>query len=794
MKHPMQSLSIRFLIVIFLVLAVGGILLNRATLNIVKKEILSRSLLHYQQIIENEALRVDAAITEGSLLALALAHSPELQNLVVDPHVQKFRQEAESRLESFLATNRRFSGGAVISSHYQLLLAVLGKDAPPDADGNHYWAASFEGGVDPFNAMARIPVFIDQVPIPSHQQTQTRYMVPILDRDTVLRGIVALDLSLSSLLETLHFSHLNYNYMVLDEEGDILQQFIQGETGLSENQLLELRNTHQSRFIRNPGGAFPFSGDGEEFMVIFRRITPQDQTGLQFTLVGLIPANHIYGSVSIVERVVTSSMVAAFLLIFLLLAFYIFRHVQPIRALALSLNNYRPGEAFSISTEERRRSDEIGYLHRNFANLIDQLENAFSALQERVKELGEKNRKLEQATQEAYELGQAKSDFLAVMSHEIRTPLNAIVGYAKLVESEVRDPECRQYCQRINANSDRLLSLIDNILDFTRISSGRTTLDKKPFFPAEELENLHLDFQDQVKKDTVKFLLTFTGERNLALIGDVNRWHQIIDNLISNALKFTDQGMVHLDARVIENPRDPHTVLFHLDVIDTGMGIPPEKLEIIFEPFEQADNSMRRRFQGTGLGLAISRRLVNLMGGTMHVRSQVGKGSCFSVRLPFSFDRTILESASPEPEPVAEVQDLRGLSFLIVEDDEANAAVFRDHLLHHGASRVEHVDTEKLLIHELAENTYDCILMDTHLGDDDGIAMTRRIRQGLIPVKNEEKLLIYVVSAHIDPHGTTSARAIGAQGYWAKPINFKAFLNALQRDLRAKRETTSEKS
>jgi two-component system, sensor histidine kinase len=309
---------------------------------------------------------------------------------------------------------------------------------------------------------------------------------------------------------------------------------------------------------------------------------------------------------------------------------------RPLQAITQVAERITGGD---LSTRaEINTQNEIGQLARAFNQMID-------AIQKRETDLREQAETLRIATAKAKESTRVKTEFLANMSHELRTPLSAIIGFSDTLlmgMSGELNPKQRHKMERVKENGQRLLALINNILDLTRIEARRIEITPKPFAPRVLAERLSAQMVVLAERNGLDFKTSIDPDVPSMLMGDEPRIEQIVVNLLSNAFKFTDKGLVTLS--VFTNP-DPKT--WNIAVTDTGNGIPPHALDLIFEEFRQVDGSSTRAYQGSGLGLAITRNLVQLMDGHISVESEVGKGSTFTVAFPIIETTTdqVLEKA-----------------------------------------------------------------------------------------------------------------------------------------------------
>lgn len=397
--------------------------------------------------------------------------------------------------------------------------------------------------------------------------------------------------------------------------------------------------------------------------------------------------------------------------------------------------------AGSDDYQRRFRGYEAGavdFLHKPIdTHMLRSKAEVFFALyrqqQQLQASLAENARLLEESRQYATALKEAdqrKDEFLANMSHEIRTPMNAVVGLATILSmTEPLSDKQREFISTLRMSADALLNLINDLLDISKIESSKVELEQVPFCLAKMADEAAR--MSRIRAEEKGLTLTIEQDANIrhqVFLGDSARLRQVLLNLCTNAIKFTDKGSVTIRLRGEKLEANRATVV--LEVTDTGIGIAPEKLDRVFQKFEQADSSISRKYGGTGLGLAISRMLVELMGGRISVRSKLGEGSTFSVMLPMAFapSEQATPSTTAEDTTTADREAGRKPRVLLVEDHAPNVLVARAFLENFGYD-IEVVSNGEDAVRRAADAQYAAVLMDVQMHGMNGYEATQAIRE-----------------------------------------------------------------
>ncbi|WP_104036598.1 ATP-binding protein [Vibrio jasicida] len=388
--------------------------------------------------------------------------------------------------------------------------------------------------------------------------------------------------------------------------------------------------------------------------------------------------------------------------------------------------------------------------------------------QHRVNKLKHLNDDLTEATDKAERAAKAKSQFLATMSHELRTPMNGVLGISQIIASETQEPKTKEHVQVILDSGQHLMTILNDILDFSKVEENKLDLEEAPFNLSQVLTPVCSAIQPLIEEKNIQLFIENEVPDQVEFQGDCARIRQILFNLAGNAVKFTHDGHV-----LIRSELDQERRRLVLSVNDTGIGIPADKQDRIFNSFEQADTSTTRKFGGTGLGLAIVKKITELMGGEVKIKSVEGIGTQFLVDIPIPWEeKSVLQPEQAKEESKGESKS--NLRILLAEDNRVNAIVAKGFCEKLGHT-VEIAENGLIATKKAQENQYDLILMDNHMPEMNGIEATRFIRESL-----GVRTLLFAYTADVFREAHDNFIEAGADHVLTKPLQRESFTDALK--------------
>ncbi len=434
----------------------------------------------------------------------------------------------------------------------------------------------------------------------------------------------------------------------------------------------------------------------------------------------------------------------------------------------------------SLYNYEIKMRTKDNKIRTGLCNIVPIKINGEECLLSSILDITERNSIMEElgkAKEESDVANRAKSNFLSNMSHEIRTPMNAVIGYSELLFNTKLTSRQKDYISGIKVSSGMLMSIINDILDWSKIDNNKLDLENSIFNIEEAIDNVVEQMQFKTSDEKVEIKVEKEENIPYPLYGDPFRLQQVLLNLVSNSIKFTLEGEIRIKISILERKSD--SILLKYEVSDTGIGIPEEEIKDIFEPFKQVDNKHINQHEGTGLGLAICRQLVGLMGGDIRVESELGRGTSFFFTTDFkipSVDEVVVQKKKDVADSdISYIFDhLRGLRVLLVDDNEINQDVLKS-IIDEVGMLVTVASSGREAIEKVKTEEFDIVLMDIRMPGMDGYEATAEIRK----MKSSNDLPIIAVTASASPDERRRCIASNIDDYITKPINREALIRSI---------------